>query len=105
MIPAAQIPSSLPQHIREQDQAIWKSWMDSRNVSSVDAKRVYVRHLRGFYECIEKPIREASENDIVSYELGLRAAGGLSPVTIGHMLKTVRNYWTFARQGQEVSKP
>lgn len=101
MIPASQIPANLPAHIREQDAAAWRDWMNTRNVSDVNTKRTYVRHLSGFYQSCKLPIRQASEADIVAYEMDLRESGKAA-ATIKHTINTTRSYWTFARQ--EVSK-
>lgn len=102
MIPASQIPANLPQHIREHDAATWKRWMDSRQVSSVDGKRVYTRHLTGFYTAYNLPIRETDMATIENYEQHLRGQR-MAEATIKHTIRTIKNYWTYAR-AQEASR-
>lgn len=98
----ADIPANLPQAIRDADKDTWQSWMDSRNVSTRNAKRVYVRHLSGFYETYGLPIREIDMTGIHCYEQYLREHGK-SESTIQHTIRTVKSYWRYARE-QEMSK-
>lgn len=97
----ADIPATLPQAVRDADAAIWRAWMDSRNVSTRNTKRVYVRHLSGFYSYIKKPVRDTDTVDISSYEQYMRE-GGKSEATVQHTIRTVKSYWKYARE-QKVS--
>lgn len=96
------IPATLPQSVRDADVDTWRTWMDSRNVSTVDGKRTYVRHLSGFYSYIKKPVRDTDTVDISNYEQYMRESGK-SEATVQHTIRTVKSYWKYARE-QEMSK-
>lgn len=93
----ADIPATLPQAIRDADATTWRDWMDSRNVSTRNAKRVYVRHLTSFYQYTEEPIMQTDETGIHCYEQFMRESGK-SEATITHTVRTVRSYWKYARE-------
>lgn len=87
---------AIPVHIWEQDQSIWKAW-----ITSVDTypktKQQYKRCIINFYDAFQKPIRDVTEDDLMSYELGLQAAG-LSANTVKRYITPVRAYWKFAHK-------
>lgn len=88
--------ASIPPRIWEQDKHIWKAWSTTLKATLATRQR-YKRIIADFYDSFNKPIRQVTENDIMSYELALQACGQAAS-TIRRSLAPIRAYWKFAQQ-------
>lgn len=90
--------ASIPPRIWAQDKETWKAWLLSLKASAA-TKQTYKRVIAEFYDAIEKPILECTEDDLATYARvdGLWRATS----TATRRMMVLRAYWAFAKQQAE----
>lgn len=95
MSTTAQQVAAIPPHIWEQDQATWKAWIASIDVS-FHTLQAYKRMIAGFYQLLELPIKQVTEQNISDYEAYL--SYDKTERTVRTHMTPIRSYWRFAQQ-------
>lgn len=95
-----QVAPIIPPHIWQVDQPLWKQWMTSID-PSYDTKQTYKQVITRFYNVLELPIQQITEQHLEDYQVYLQEIGK-SEHTVRTYMATIRKYWRFVHNGVQV---